>query len=175
MLIVPPAVSANAPEISLKPIVKNKTVMPISSKSRADKPRTASAIVYCEAIFGDIDGLHANAITLAAEVIEAKIKPSKPTGQIAQTAFGETPAAIDRGQVRQSILALGQQDTDPCGLLPPASSKVMGASSDHLILETDGEILPVGKEVTFQLNYSALVRSMTSPFVAKIMNADSKL
>jgi len=107
-------------------------------------------------------------------VIEAKNKPSKPTGKIAQTAFGEAPAAIDRGPVRQSILAVGQQDTDPCGLRPPAGAKVMGASSDHLILETDGENLPVGKEVTFQLNYSALVRSMTSPFVAKVMNPVSK-
>lgn len=118
-----------------------------------------------------IDGLHDDAITLTAEVIEAKIKPSKPTGKIAQTAFGEAPAAIDRGQVRQSILAIGQQDTDPCGLRPPARTRVMGASSDHLILEADGENLPVGEEVTFQLNYSALVRSMTSPFVAKVMNA----
>ncbi|WP_072910110.1 alanine/ornithine racemase family PLP-dependent enzyme [Malonomonas rubra] len=115
-----------------------------------------------------IDGLHTDAITLTAEVIEAKTKPSKPTGQIAQAAFGEAPAAIDRGEVRQNILAIGQQDTDPCGLLPPAGTQVMGASSDHLILETDDEKLPVGKEVTFQLNYSALVRSMTSPFVAKV-------
>jgi len=118
-----------------------------------------------------IAGLHTDAITLTAEVIEAKAKPSKPTGTIAQTAFGEAPVAIERGLVRQSILAIGQQDTDPCGLLPPASSKVMGASSDHLILETDGERMPVGKEVTFQLNYSAMVRSMTSPFVVKVMKS----
>lgn len=118
-----------------------------------------------------IDGMHTGAITLSAEVIEAKIKPSKPTGQIAQTAFGEAPAAIDRGEVRQNILAIGQQDTDPWGLLPPAGARVMGASSDHLILETDGEDLPVGKEVTFQLNYSALVRAMTSPFVAKVIKS----
>lgn len=122
-----------------------------------------------------IDGLHTDAITLTAEVIEAKIKPSKPTGLIAQTAFGEMPAAIDRGPVRQSILAIGQQDTDPCGLLPTARTRVMGASSDHLILETDGEHQSVGKEVTFQMNYSALVRSMTSPFVAKVINASSGL
>jgi len=34
--------------------------------------------------------------------------------------------------------------------------------------------LPVGKEVTFQLNYSALVRSMTSPFVVKVVNSAAK-
>jgi hypothetical protein len=28
----------------------------------------------------------------------------------------------------------------------------------------------MGAEMTFQLNYSALVRAMTSPFVAKVVN-----
>ncbi len=143
---------------------------------RINELRLGEAILLgCETLYRQpIDGLHADAITLTAEVIEAKTKPSKPTGKIAQTAFGEAPAASDRGPVRQSILAVGQQDTDPCGLRPPAGTRVMGASSDHLILETEGEELPVGTEVTFQLNYSALVRSMTSPFVAKVMNPDSK-
>ena len=45
----------------------------------------------------------------------------------------------------------------------------MGASSDYLILETDCFELSVGAEATFQLNYSALVRAMTSPFVTKVM------
>jgi predicted amino acid racemase len=45
----------------------------------------------------------------------------------------------------------------------------MGGSSDHLILESDSDDLPVGTEVTFQLDYSALVRSMTCPYVTKIM------
>ena len=45
----------------------------------------------------------------------------------------------------------------------------MGASSDHLIIESDSVDLCIGAEVTFQLNYSALIRSMTSPFVTKVM------
>lgn len=47
----------------------------------------------------------------------------------------------------------------------------MGASSDHLILVTDNCDLPVGSEVSFQLNYSALVHAMTSPFVTKVIKA----
>ncbi len=70
MLIAPPAVSANAPEIPLQPVVKNKTVMPISAKFRADKPGTASAIVYCEANFGDIDGKTANGLIRRSEKYE---------------------------------------------------------------------------------------------------------
>jgi len=46
---------------------------------------------------------------------------------------------------------------------------VMGASSDHLILESEQRELTVGAEVIFQVNYGALVRAMTSPFVTKVM------
>lgn len=67
MLIFPPAGSANAPEIPLKSVVKNKTVMPISSKSRAVNPGPSSAIVYCEANFGDIDGKTANGLIRRSE------------------------------------------------------------------------------------------------------------
>jgi predicted amino acid racemase len=45
----------------------------------------------------------------------------------------------------------------------------MGASSDHLILESGCFELSVGAEVTFHLNDSAAVRAMTSPFVTKVM------
>ncbi len=106
-------------------------------------------------------------------MIESKIKPSLPTGEIAQNAFGETPAVEDRGLVRQAILAIGRQDIDPEGLQTAAGIKVMGASSAHLILESDSVDMHIGAEVTFQLNYSALVRSMTSAFVTKVMTPAS--
>jgi predicted amino acid racemase len=114
-----------------------------------------------------IDGLYTDAITLVAEVIESKVKPSQPWGVIAQSAFGENPPATDRGDVSQTILAIGHQDTDPYGLHPPPGIEILGASSDHLIVESGFEHLPVGTELTFQLNYSALVRAMTSSFVCK--------
>jgi len=120
-----------------------------------------------------IDGLHTDAITLIAEVIESKVKPSQPSGKIAQSAFGEAAPATDRGSVTQTILAIGHQDTDPYGLQSPAGIEVMGASSDHLILESDSCDLSVGAEVTFQLNYSALVRAMTSPFITKVVKPAS--
>ncbi len=123
-----------------------------------------------------IDGLHSNAITLVAEVIESKRKPSQPTGDIAQSAFGEAlspndPALTDRGMVKQAILAIGIQDIDPSGLQAPAGIEILGASSDHLVIEPVKNDLLVGEEVTFQLNYSALVRAMTSPFVAKVFTS----
>jgi predicted amino acid racemase len=63
------------------------------------------------------------------------------------------------------ILALGRQDTDPDGLTPPPGISILGMSSDHLVLDAGDWDLPVGAEVAFGVNYSALVRATTSPFV----------
>ena len=143
---------------------------------RINDLRLGEAILLgCETLHRQpIDGLYTDAITLSAEVIEAKVKPSLPSGTIAQTAFGEAPPVTDRGLVTQAILAIGQQDIDPGGLNAPAGIDVMGASSDHLILESTDIDIPVGGEVTFQLSYSALVRAMTSPFVAKVVRPASR-
>ncbi len=115
-----------------------------------------------------IAGLHTDAITLIAEVIESKVKPSKASGDIAQTAFGVKRAVTDRGRILQTILAIGIQDIDPDGIRGAKGIEICGASSDHLIVESTGHNLPIGTEVTFQLNYSALLRAMTSPFVKKL-------
>ncbi len=129
-----------------------------------------------------IDGLHTDAITLIAEAIESKRKPSRPWGEIGQSAFGAAPAGAmkpdtgrdtDAGRSTQTIFALGRQDTDPDGLVPPAGIEILGASSDHLIVRSSRYHLSAGDEIRFQLNYSALVRAMTSPFVARVMKASS--
>lgn len=130
-----------------------------------------SILLGCEPLHRQpIEGLHNDAITLIAEVIESKIKPSQPWGEIAQTAFGEKALSQDRGNIAQAILAIGQQDVDPDGLLALPSIDIIGSSSDHLIVDCGYHRLPVGTEVRFQLNYSAMVRSMTSPFVSKSFN-----
>lgn len=114
-----------------------------------------------------IDGLHCDAITLVAEVIESNVKPSRPWGTIAETAFGALPPSADRGDVSQVIFALGRQDTDPAGLHPPPGIELLGASSDHLVAASGRDRPAVGGETRFQLDYSALLRAMTSPFVTK--------
>jgi predicted amino acid racemase len=114
-----------------------------------------------------IHGLHTDAITLVAEVIESKTKPSQPSGEIGETAFGAAAPKIGRGEISQVILALGRQDTDCVGLGAPAGMKILGASSDHLIVDTGDSGLPIGTEVRFQPNYAALVGAMTSPFVTR--------
>lgn len=143
---------------------------------RINHLRLGEAILLgCEPLHREpIAGLHTDAITLIAEVIESKIKPSQPWGEIAQTAFGEKAPAADRGDIHQAILAIGQQDVDPDGLSAPQGLEIIGASSDHLIVDCGRSPLPLGAEVRFQLNYSAMVRAMTSPFVGKMLLSSCK-
>jgi predicted amino acid racemase len=61
---------------------------------------------------------------------------------------------------------LGRQDVDAEGLTPPLGMTILSASSDHLVMETQKR-LPAGTEVRFGLDYSALMRAMTSPFVVE--------
>jgi len=116
-----------------------------------------------------IEGLYADAITLVAEVIEVKTKPSAPWGELANNPFGNALPLIDQGNVQQAILAVGHQDVDPAGLSTIRPIKILGTSSDHLIVDMNGTGLTIGSEVVFSLSYSALVRAMTSPFVTKVM------
>ncbi len=138
---------------------------------RINNLRLGEAILLgCEPLHRQpIEGLHTDAITLVAEVIESKAKPSQPWGELGQTAFGQRAPAADTGHIRQAILAIGEQDTDPAGLQPPAGIEILGASSDHLIVDLKQCYQPLGSEIRFQLNYSAMVRAMTSPYVGKLM------
>jgi predicted amino acid racemase len=115
-----------------------------------------------------VDGLRTDAFTLFAEVIEVKTKPALPWGDLAQGAFGTPPTRHDGELVRQAIVALGRQDTDPDGLTPPAGITVLGMSSDHLVLDVGDHGIAVGDEIAFGLGYGALLRAATSPFVAKL-------
>lgn len=134
---------------------------------RVDNLRLGEALLLgCEPLHRHpIEGLHGDAFTLTSEVIECKVKPSKPWGDRGQAAFGSHTPAEDRGLIWQTIVALGLQDTDCSGLSPPTGTSILGASSDHLVVE--GRVA-VGATMPFQVNYSALVRAMTSPFVAKV-------
>jgi predicted amino acid racemase len=115
-----------------------------------------------------ISGLHTDAFTLSAEVIEVAMKPAQPWGDQAQGAFGEVPVRTGNKTVRQAILALGRQDVDPDGLQPPEGITILGMSSDHLIVDLGDHPVVVGDEIDFGVGYGALVRAMTSPFVTKV-------
>ncbi|MBE0416216.1 MAG: alanine/ornithine racemase family PLP-dependent enzyme [Coriobacteriia bacterium] len=116
-------------------------------------------------------GLHTDAITLTAPVIECKVKPSAPIGTIAQDAFGGTPVFQDRGERRRAICAIGRQDAPPTGLRPvDPRVEVLGASSDHLILDVHDlpEVPAIGDAIAFVPNYAATLALFTSPYVDKV-------
>jgi ornithine racemase len=121
-----------------------------------------------------IKGLYTDAITLVVEVIETKLKPTTPWGIQYQTSFSDAPSKQnqksndDRNEIFDSriLLAIGEQDIDPCGLKADGI-EIKGASSDYLVVSSSQNTLKVGCEQRFSLNYSALLRAMTSPYINK--------
>ena len=139
-------------------------------------------------------GLRTEAFKVVGEVIESLRKPAEPWGTRHATTFeprqgsnqrldtlpnlqaraymGEhvnpDPEASTARLQSRVIVALGHQDTDPDGLTPHGIFRIVGASSDHLILDTGAHTLAIGTEVKFSPDYKALLRAMTSPFVEKV-------
>lgn len=107
-----------------------------------------------------------------AEVIESKVKPTQAWGEVNQTAFGLRPPRPGRGTTGQAIVAIGRQDVEPGGLAGPPGTTVLGASSDHLVLDVGRDLPPVGSEVRLRLGYGAVLVAMTSPFVTKVFISD---
>lgn len=117
-----------------------------------------------------IPGLCHDAFRLRAEVIEVKYKPSVPIGNVGRDAFGNIPHFVDKGIRNRAILALGKQDVNIDGVMPvDANIEVMGASSDHLIVDiTDSQReIHVGDEMSFHLTYAGLLSACDSKYVKK--------
>lgn len=116
-----------------------------------------------------IPGAHLDCFQIQAEIIEIRKKPSVPIGEIGQDAFGGTPVFEDRGIHLRAILALGRQDVVVDGLETPEGIDILGASSDHLLLDVTKypNPLAVGDVLTFTPGYGALLAAMTSAFVTK--------
>lgn len=117
-----------------------------------------------------VENNHQDTIMLEAEIVEMKIKPSIPIGEIGQDAFGRKPIFEDKGERVKAILAIGEQDIDPKGMFPTDEKiKILHASSDHTIIDLTETVkkYKVGDILRFRLNYSATLRAMTSEYVEK--------
>lgn len=136
-----------------------------------------SILLGCETVSRKaIPGLHTRAFQLVAEVIESKIKPSLPFGEICQDAFGNVPIFQDRGIRQRAIIALGRQDVLVSSLKSNNRLEILGSSSDHIILDSKNHNLQVGDEVNFNLDYGGLLSAMTSPFIRKqFINCNSRV
>lgn len=128
-------------------------------------------VLGTESAYGkQIEGTVNDAFTLQVEVIEIKEKPSVPTGEIGRDAFGKIPSFTDRGVRRRAICAIGKQDIDLDGLNSIDEKVIiLGASSDHLILDTTDskKDYKIGDIVEFKLNYVGILSAMTSSYVYK--------
>lgn len=115
-----------------------------------------------------LDGFVEGVFTLEAELIEVREKPSLPWGEVGLDAFGEVPQHEDRGQMLRGILAVGKQDVLGQHLRPKQSVEIVGASSDHTLVDLRFGDYKVGDILTFDLNYVAILELMTSTFVYKV-------
>ncbi|MFN3327354.1 MAG: alanine/ornithine racemase family PLP-dependent enzyme [Fervidobacterium pennivorans] len=123
----------------------------------------------------DIPYLRQETVILEAEVIEVDYKPSVPVGELGKDAFGRTPHFEDKGYRKRIILAVGEQDVKPDGLIPLEKGlHVLHASSDHLIVDTteSTETFKLGDIVRFRMSYGCALRAFTSPYVEKVFTED---
>jgi predicted amino acid racemase len=115
-------------------------------------------------------GTSQDAFRLRAEVLELRKKPSMAQGPRGEDAFGRRRTFANHGATERALLNVGREDMDIEGITPVEPGlTILGASSSYLVAEvTDGAgRLRVGDEVTFALNYGALLATMTSPYVDK--------
>jgi predicted amino acid racemase/arginase family enzyme len=114
--------------------------------------------------------LERDGFLLSGELLEVKLKPSMPIGQVGLDAFGHRPVFEDRGVRMRGIVNIGREDVAVEGLEPTRPGvAVLGASSDHLVVDlSEAEPPPrVGDRLSFRMSYGALLAAMTSEYVEK--------
>ncbi len=119
--------------------------------------------------YRDVPGTSDKTIRLLTEVIEVKVKPSLPQGHIGRSAFGVIPVYKDTGPMLRAITALGRQDCIIEGIKPlDKAIKILGASSDHLLLDINqARHISVGSLVEFEVSYAAMISLMLSNYIEK--------
>lgn len=147
------------------PLVKNGTM-----------PSAINQLRIGEAILTGTDASHncnisylnQQTMIMEAELVEVKTKPSVPLGEIGFNAFGEKPHFVDRGNRLRAIAAVGKQDLRIGGVKPlDENIKILGGSSDHLILDVEdmGSRPHTGDIVKLVLDYGGMLSACTSPYV----------
>ena len=119
---------------------------------------------YGEKLEGTVD----DALVVEAQIVELKEKPSLPIGEVGVDAFGQKPYYEDRGIIKRAIIGIGQQDMTADSMYPLDDRiDVLGASSDHMLLDVTKADYKVGDIVSFKLGYGSVLKAATSEYVAK--------
>ena len=144
------------------------------SAGRINDLRLGEAILLgVDPLSGDrIGEMHTDAFTLVAEVIETGKKPAATPVAFVNPALANLRIVSGAAEITRLILAIGRQDTDISGLSMPVGSTLIGATSDHLVIETNQSTLRLGSEMRFQMNYKALMHAMAAPDIATKLHND---
>lgn len=128
-----------------------------------------SLLLGRETAFGNpIEGFHDDIFQLDVDIIEIKQKPSLPIGEATMNSFGEIPQIEDMGIRRRGILSIGKQDILPEHLIPiDPQIRIIGASSDHLIVDLTDTNYQLGEAISFTVDYPGLLSLTTSKYIKK--------
>ena len=123
-----------------------------------------------------IPNLFTDTFRLTAEIVEIKKKATVRQGIAISNAFGEkikplfqkkSKENIKEKVRKQALLNIGRQDIALNDLKPKENIKILGASSDYLMIDILDNVFQIGQKLSFTLKYEALLRAMTSPFISK--------
>jgi ornithine racemase len=115
-------------------------------------------------------GAFQDAFALHAEILELKKKPSVPVGERGEDAFGHLTVFANHGDIERALVNIGREEVSVEGITPhDPRLKVLGASSSYLVIDMTAAsgAFKVGDDLTFSLNYGALLTAMTSEYVEK--------
>lgn len=115
-----------------------------------------------------LEGYHTDAFHFKAQVVELRRKPSVPIGEHGRDGKGDLPEYPDRGVHLRAICAAGKQDVAWAALTPTLpGAEMIGASSDHLIVDVEGcgGRVKVGDWLDFRCGYMAVLDATTSAYV----------
>ena len=123
--------------------------------------------------WADLPMPHMDTFKVYGEVIEVKDKPSAPDGTCGPDAFMNVHEWPDLGVRRRAIVALGEIDLRTSSLKPlRPGATVVGASSDHLVLDVTEADPPVqlGEELAFDTLYPAVSTGWASSCTTKVVH-----
>ena len=130
-------------------------------------------------MFDTYPNLYTDVFKLKAEIVELKKRNLNHDGKIVSNAFGEQVQDIQmkdnnaertirsKKMRKQALLNFGVLDTAIKGLSPIENVKILGGSSDYLVVDVRDNEFCLGQTLNFTLNYEALLRAMASPYISK--------
>ncbi len=120
-----------------------------------------------------IPGICTDPMVLKAQIVEIKLKPSFPVGEIFIDGFGNRPVYTDRGMRKRALLAVGNKDFGDFTKLKPRQEgiELIGSSSDHLIIDIEDYrgAIKVGDILEFDTFYEATLFLCASDGVRKVV------